>query len=102
MLPDLRILVDEYYKGNIRADDFAERLGILYQRQGNSFKNHFVTFMQFPHRCMYDTTSLIDTLASLGFDLEVKKAFDSDIQDIRHIELAERTEGAVIVEGKKH
>jgi hypothetical protein len=50
---------------------------------------------------MYDTLSLVRALSGIGFSAVSRKAFDSDIPDIANVELPERTDHAVIVEGRK-
>ncbi len=101
VVPDLRSLVDEYLKNNIPADQFVENLGVLYENRSNVLKKHMVKFIEFPHKCMYDSRRLIEIMRDIGFDVSCRAAFDSDIPDIRTIELEERTENAVIAEGRK-
>lgn len=101
LLPDLRHLVTEYIEGRIRADDFVESLGVLYERRGSYIKDRLAPFFQFPHKCMYDTPRLLEILREIGFDATNKAPFESEISDIQTIELKGRTENAVIVEGKK-
>jgi predicted SAM-dependent methyltransferase len=101
VVPDLKNFVEEYTKGKMRADDFVENLGVLYEKKNSRLKNLLMTVSQFPHRCMYDTETLLTVLSSIGFAAESKLSFKSDIVDIKDIELGERTEHAVIVEGKK-
>ena len=50
---------------------------------------------------MYDQASLIRIMSNIGFKCQIKKPFESEIDDIKIIELPDRTEAAVIVEGKK-
>ena len=50
---------------------------------------------------MYDTDAMCRLLTSSGFIAEPRAAFDSAIDDIRSIEIEERTVCAVIVEGVK-
>jgi predicted SAM-dependent methyltransferase len=101
VVPDLKSFVEEYRKGNMRSDEFVEKLGVLYEKKKSHFKNLLMTITQFPHRCMYDTETLSNILTAIGFVVESKQPFKGDILDIDVIELAERTENAVIVEGKK-
>jgi predicted SAM-dependent methyltransferase len=101
VVPDLKPFVEEYQKGNMQADEFVEKLGVLYEKKKNPIKNLLITVAQFPHKCMYDTKTLSNILNSLGFSVESKQPFDSDILDINLIELGERTKSSVIVEGKK-
>jgi hypothetical protein len=50
---------------------------------------------------MYDNPRLLEILNEAGFQAASRAAFDSDIDDIRLVESEERTENAVIVEGRK-
>ena len=101
VVPDLKNFVEEYTTGKMRADDFVENLGVLYEKKSSRLKNLLMTISQFPHRCMYDTVTLLTVFASLGFAAESKSPFISAISDIKDIEMEERTVHAVIVEGKK-
>lgn len=101
IVPDLRHDVTEYIEGRINADDFVEKLGVLYGHSNNTLKKRLAPFFQFPHKCMYDNSRLIEILNEVGFDASTRASFDSDIEDIRLVELESRTEKAVIVEGRK-
>jgi ubiquinone/menaquinone biosynthesis C-methylase UbiE len=101
VVPDLRHHVIEYIEGRIHSDDFVEKLGVLYGTSNNALKKRLSPFIQFPHKCMYDSPRLIEILNDIGFDASNRGAFDSDISDIRLVELEDRTANAVIVEGRK-
>lgn len=101
VVPDLSFIVSEYLNGNIKADCFVEKLGVLYNTDRNSLKGKLSPFVQFPHKCMYDTQTLKSTLEDIGFKAESKTAFQSKIPDIEKVELSKRTENAVIIEGEK-
>jgi ubiquinone/menaquinone biosynthesis C-methylase UbiE len=101
VVPDLRNVVVEYTEGRINADDLVEKLGVLYGNNKNVLKNRLSPFIQFPHKCMYDSPRLLAILSETGFDAANRAPFDSDISDIRLVELEGRTENAVIVEGRK-
>lgn len=101
VVPDLRHSVTEYSEGRIKADDFVEKLGVLYENSNNIIKRKLHPFISFPHKCMYDNSRLIEILNEIGFDAIDRVAFNSDIEDIRVVELEGRTENAVIVEGRK-
>jgi ubiquinone/menaquinone biosynthesis C-methylase UbiE len=101
VVPDLRHDVIEYIEGRVYADDFVEKLGVLYGNSSNNLKKRLSPFFQFPHKCMYDNPRLIEILNEIGFQASTRSAFDSDIEDIRLVELAGRTENAAIVEGHK-
>ncbi len=101
VVPDLKVLVDRYIAGTLRSDDFVEKLGVLYESRQSRIKDFLSTLMQFPHKCMYDTSNMISVLDSIGFDAKGMVPFESRIEDIKSIELEERTVDAVIVEGVK-
>ena len=101
VVPDLKHITQEYFDGSIRADDFLERLGVLFGNNKNRFKKSLLPFIQFPHKCMYDLPALLTIMDSTGFRSSMKTAFDSDIDDIKHVEIEMRTKHAVIVEGRK-
>lgn len=101
VVPDLRHDVTEYIEGRIYADAFIEKLGVLYGNSNNALTKRLSPFFQFPHKCMYDKPRLIEILNEIGFEASTRAAFDSDIGEIRLIELEGRTENAVIVEGRK-
>lgn len=102
VVPDLRQFVDEYIEGLIHSDDFVEKLGVLYDETSNSrFKKRLSPFLQFPHKCMYDSVRLSGILNDIGFEASSRSAFDSDIEEIRQVELEDRTKKAIIVEGRK-
>ena len=50
---------------------------------------------------MYDTPTLLSVLTDIGFEAQSKTLHNSDIEDIREIELEGRTKFAVVVEGRK-
>ena len=102
VVPDLRQFVDEYIEGLIHADDFVEKLGVLYdETSDNGFKRRLSPILQFPHKCMYDSERLIEVFGEIGFEASSRSAFNSDIEEIRQVELEDRTKKAVIVEGRK-
>lgn len=101
VVPNLRHNVSEYIEGRICADDFVENLGVLYGNSDNTLKKRLSPFFQFPHKCMYDNSRLLEILDEMGFEASARIAFDSDIEEIRLVELEGRTENAVIVEGRK-
>ncbi len=101
VIPDLRAVVDRYLTGELVAEHFVEELGVLYESSGSSIKTRLAPLMQYPHKCMYDVQALERLLGSVGFDARACAPFDSRIQNIKDIEIAGRTEQAVIVEGIK-
>ncbi|AKJ30379.1 class I SAM-dependent methyltransferase [Caldimonas brevitalea] len=101
LVPDLRHHVQSYLDGRVRADDFVERMDVLYHTHGGPLKRKLAPFVQFPHKCMYDTQRLVEILQEIGFDAEPRQPFDSGIPHVREVETEERTRDAVIVEGRK-
>ena len=50
---------------------------------------------------MYDKKTLLRIFTEIGFDASIKDSFESNITDIKEIEIASRTNNAVIIEGIK-
>ena len=101
VVPDLAHIVQAYLDGQIRADEFVDKLEVLFDPSTNPIKHKLAPFAQFPHRCMYDTPTLMSVMDGIGFECESKGPFQSIIPDIRSIEIEPRTVNAVIVEGRK-
>lgn len=101
VVPDLSVFVSRYLNGEIQAENFVEDLGVLYTAEEGGLKSRLAPFIQYPHKCMYDTPALKRILAELGFEARERNPFDSDIDNIESIELESRTRDAVIVEGVK-
>jgi SAM-dependent methyltransferase len=102
VVPNLSSLISEYIEGSLRADDFVEKLGVLYETERDGFlRKRFSPFIQFPHKCMYDPNTLLEIFNEIGFRGREKQPFESDIDDIKGVELKDRTRNAVIIEGKK-
>jgi predicted SAM-dependent methyltransferase len=101
VVPDLVPIVDRYRNGEMPADRVVEQLGVLYGTDKHGLRRTLAPLIEFPHKCMYDTAAMIRLLESAGFVARARPAFDSEIDDIRAIELQDRTVEAVIVEGKK-
>ncbi len=103
VVPDLKSVVSDYLNGSIAADDFVDVLGVIEERHDltNPIKKGLAYLTNFPHRCMYDTETLIRKMSEIGFKVFSKNPFESAIPNIDAIELKDRTENAVIVEGGK-
>ncbi len=101
VVPDLRHDIIEYIEGRICADDLVEKLGVLYKHSNKTLRRKLSPFIQFPHKCMYDRSRLLAIISETGFNVASRAAFDSDISDIRKVEIKVRTENAIIVEGRK-
>jgi predicted SAM-dependent methyltransferase len=101
VVPDLHYDVIEYVEGRTKADDFVEKLGVHGVDNKSKLKNVLSKVYSFPHKCMYDHNRLGEILDEIGFQSSARRAFDSDVEEIRLIELKDRTENAVIVEGRK-
>ena len=101
VVPDLQYLVNDYMNGEVQAEDFITGLGVMCAPCSSALKSRLSGLVSSPHKCMYDNLSLARILNEIGFNVSARGAFDSDIEDVRLVELAERTENAVIVEGRK-
>lgn len=101
LVPDLSPIVQDYCNGKLRADQFVEELGVLHGREKSRLKKLLAPYVEFPHRCMYDTATLLSVCADIGFQCRAAKPFESLIPNIKEIELVERTVNAVIVEGTR-
>jgi SAM-dependent methyltransferase len=101
VVPDLQSVIQHYHSGRLAADHFVEELGVLYGPGAVGIRKLLVPLVQFPHKCMYDTATMTRLLQSSGFEARPCAAFDSAIDDIRAIEIEDRTDDAVIVEGIK-
>lgn len=99
LVPDLDAVVRSYQAGRLPADEFVEALGVLYEHSPNPIKNRLYPFIQFPHKCMYNTRRLLEILEQTGFRARSCAGFESAIDAIDSIEIADRTIDAVIVEG---
>lgn len=101
VVPDLHEVFRDYEEGRLPADDVLFELNVLPGNSTSAMKNRLAPFLQFPHKCMYDHPRLLAILDDIGFEAAARPAFDSAIDDIRDIELEERTQRAVVVEGHK-
>ena len=101
VLPDLRIIIEEYLGGQLHADDLVAALGVLYKPSTSRLKNRLAPLIQFPHRCMYDEPRLLEILDDVGFKAGSRDALDSELADIREVELADRTCNSLVIEGRK-
>ena len=101
IVPDIRPLIERYRSGQVPADRVLEELGVLYGADKHGLRKVLAPLTEFPHKCMYDLPAMTQLLQRSGFEARERAAFDSEIADIRSIELENRTFEAVIVEGKK-
>ena len=102
VVPDLKRFVEQYLGGEFSSRDFIDSLGVGSTEPGDSWiKKLLAPYVRFPHRCMYDPQSLLQTLEGLGFEAEIRSPFDSTIDGIGTIEDESRTVDAVIAEGRK-
>lgn len=67
-----------------------KKLGVLCENSDSILKNKLSPYFQFPHKCMYDDSRLIEILREMGFEASARGAYDSDIVDIRIVELEGR------------
>lgn len=101
VVPDLAHWVTEYTRGDVPADEFLDRIGVLYGDNPNPLKRRLLPFIQFPHKCLYDAPALLRVMRQSGFDATPRSPFDSDLADIHMLEMTDRTEHAVIAEGRR-
>lgn len=101
VVPDLAVTVEHYVTGKTRADHFVEGLGVLYTPGRSAIKRLLAPLVEYPHKCHYDAPTLIAILNEIGFQATSMGPFQSRIDDIKAIELQDRTEYALIVEGTK-
>ena len=60
VVPDLKCFVEHYLNGEILAEYFIENLYVLYEEPGDTLlKKKLAPWFRYPHKCMYDTSSLI-------------------------------------------
>jgi len=101
VVPDLARIVERYCRGDLRSDHFLDALGVLTANGDGSLKERLAPLIKFPHKCMYDQATLLRLLDCHGFDAEPRRHLESIIPGLERLELAGRTEGAVVVEGYK-
>jgi len=101
LVPDLAVTVSHYLCGKTRADYFVEGLGVLYTPCASPLKKLLNPVIDFPHKCHYDAHALTSILNEIGFQAMSMNAFESSIADIKQIELKDRTENAIMIEGIK-
>lgn len=101
IVPDLRYIIQQYLDKQIIAEQFLEKLYVVQAQKNNKVKNYISRFWGAPHKCMYDSESLLQILNAAGFSTTCKLPFESKIEDIYSIELEGNTQGAVLVEGIK-
>lgn len=101
VVPDLKVIINRYTQGKIAADEVLDQLYVTYNSPTDGvLKRIIAPFIQFPHKCMYDTPTLLRIMSEIGFEVASKQAFESEIKDIQVIEQSERTAESILVEGK--
>jgi SAM-dependent methyltransferase len=102
VVPDFRALVDGYLEGSMPSTRFIDALGVRAEAPTDGrLKRRLAPWFRFPHRCMYDRDSLLGGLREAGLEASAREPFESRIEDLRAVERAERTAGAVIAEGTR-
>ena len=101
LVPDLAHNIAQYNAGHMRADEFVKGLGVLYGLGKTSWKKRLAPLVEYPHKCHYDTPTLVAILQEIGFAARGRQPYESEISGIARIEDEGRTKHAVIVEGKK-
>ena len=103
VVPDLKAIISSYETIKIPADELLEKLHVSYESPYDKGLKKFVApLIRCPHKCMYDTPTLLAIISKIGFDAYSKQPFTSEIKDIGTIEKASRVFEAVIVEGRKY
>jgi SAM-dependent methyltransferase len=105
VVPDLAANVQHYLNGKTRADYFLEGMEILYSTDRtpnpSRLKKLLAPLLEYPHKCYYDASALIEIMDKIGFDAENMKPFESRLPEIRDIEIEGRTQYAIMIEGIK-
>lgn len=102
VVPDLKVIINRYTQEKIAADEVLDQLYVTYNSPTDGVLMRIIApFIQFPHKCMYDTSTLLRIMSEIGFEVAIKQAFESEIKDIQVIEQSERTAESILVEGKK-
>jgi predicted SAM-dependent methyltransferase len=102
VVPDLEAIISDYTSGKTDADMFLDELYVVCDTSGMGlFKRLLAKQIHFPHKCMYDTKTLLARLRDTGFQAESMDAFESEISDIKQIESEGRARNAVIIECKR-
>ena len=64
VVPDLRVILDEVEKGDLRAVELIERLDVATTRGEDPWwKALLAPIFRYPHRCMYDVRCLVEAFA---------------------------------------
>jgi len=101
-VPDLKIIVNDYIK-NENADEFMEKL-LVQAPPINNVISKFKLFISGyrHHQWMYDGKSLTLLFKSCGFKfIKICKPGETQIKNHDNLNLHERSEQSVYVEGKK-
>jgi len=101
VVPDLAAHVERYRRGETPAERFLEDIDVLCGVGLRGLKRTLAPLVQYPHKCMYDEAALLRAVRAAGFSCRARGPFESDIPDIRDLELDSRTVDAVIVEGTR-
>lgn len=102
VVPDLEEFAAKYVRGEMSAVDFVDQLGVRTPNQNSGlFRKTINCLIAFPHKCMYDHSAMLEAMRMTGFQGRRRAPFDSEIPDIRSIEIESRTHDAVIVEAVK-
>lgn len=90
VVPDLKAIVDKYQQGEIAADEVLDQLHVSYESPDDGFlKQKLAPFIRFPHKCMYDTPTLLRVMSDIGFEVASKQGFESEIDDVEIVELSD-------------
>ena len=102
VVPDLAAILRQVDKGELRATELVDALGVSTADPNDSWwKRLLAPYVRYPHRCMYDAACLVDAMREAGLDARVSPPLLSRIPDITDVETTERACGALVVEGRK-
>ena len=102
VVPDLQAILRDYEKGAFPAVDLLEHLGVFSEAPGDGrLQRLLAPHVRFPHRCMYDATSLLDAMRGAGFDAQLQHPQISRIRDVDTVESEARTHDSLIAEAQK-
>lgn len=107
VVPDLRTIVADYVDGSTDARDFLHALGVSGTVDADGvLKERLGWLFRFPHRCMYDSSALMEALRDAGFTATVCAPYEGTLTDLASVEfdsnrLAGSLAGAVAAEGMR-
>lgn len=102
VVADLALVIADYEKGRLPAVELLDRLGVGWCHPDDGFwKRLLAPYVRFPHRCMYDRSSLLGALRERGLEAWAAPPLVSRLCDVADLELPERARDSVIAEAVK-